>query len=83
MELLWDEIDGVDDNSSYGKSSEYETTVIEKTPALSPRPALPPPNPDETQPTRPQKPPIPPLNTKVTVPLKYLSEFLRSYDIYQ
>ena len=83
MELLWDEIDGVDDNSSYGKSFEYETTIIEKTPAYSPRPALPPPNPDESQPTQPQKPPISPLNTKVIIPPKYLCEFLRSHDLYQ
>ena len=82
MELLWDEIDGVNDNSSNGKSFKYETTIIEKTPAHSPRPALPPPNPDKTQPTLPQKPPIQPLNTKFIIPLKYLGEFLRSHDLY-
>ena len=31
--------DGVDDNSSYGKSFECETNVIGKTPGQSPRPA--------------------------------------------
>ena len=78
-----DETDGADDNSSYSKSFEYETTIIEKTLAHSPRPPMSPPNPNQTQPARPQKPPIPPLNTKVTIPLKHLSAFLRYLNLYQ
>ena len=82
MELLWHKTDGVDDNYSFGESFDNETTIIKKTPARSSQPALPPPNPNESQPTRPQKPPIALLNTKVTIPLKYLSDFLRSQDLY-
>lgn len=45
-----------------------------------PQPAQPPRNLDKTQPPQPQKPPILPLNTEVTIPLKYFSNFWRSFD---
>ena len=69
-----DEIDNVDDNASDSKSFKCKTEIIEKTEAEIEWPALTPP-PEGSQPPQLPQPPIPPLNTEVTIPLKYLSEF--------
>ena len=72
------EIDDADDNASDGNLFECKTKIIRKKEARPSRPALPPPNPDRSQrPQLPQPPqlPIPPLNTEVTIPFKYLSNF--------
>ena len=73
-----DEIDNVDNDDSEVKSFKYNTNIIEKTPARPLRPAQVPLNPDGTQPPRPQQPSIPRLNTEVTIPLKYFSNFWKS-----
>ena len=52
--ILWnyyrDGIDGVADNASQGKSFEYKTKIIGKTPERPPRAVEPPPNPDGSLP---------------------------------
>ena len=76
---LWnyyrDEIDGVDDNASDGKSFKYKTKLIGKAEERSSRPG-----PDGGENPRPQ-PPIPPLKTEAVFPLKYLSNFWKSFDL--
>ena len=70
---LWnyyrDEIDDVDDNASDGKSIEYKTKIIGKTPEKFG---------NEKDVNR---PPVPTLNIKVTFLLKYLSNFWRFLDL--
>ena len=78
---LWnyyrDEIDDVDDNASDGKTLKYKTKIIGKKEERPARPS----QPDPDQPPQPTKPTILSLNTEVTIPLKYLSNFLRSLDL--
>ena len=69
-----DKIDDVDGNVSDCKSFKYMTKITRKTEARHPRQALPPLNLDGSEPPQ---PPIPPLNTEVTIPSKYLSNFWR------
>ena len=88
---LWnyyrDEIDGISDNVSDGKSFRYKTKIVGKLPERPPRPPRPPqppPNPEESQPTQPPRlpqPPVPALNVEITIPLKYLSNFWRFIDL--
>ena len=70
---LWnhyrDEIDGVNDNASKGKSFKYKTKIIRK----APEQLLPPPQPPQ--------PRVPTLNVKVTIPLKCLINFWRCIDL--
>ena len=62
---LWncyrDEIDGVDDNASQGKSFEYKTKIIRKTPDQPPQLE------DEGDTDRPARPPVPPLNVEINL----------------
>ena len=58
----------VDDNSSDTKSFNYEAKIVGNTPE---KPG------NEGEPNR---PPVPALNVPVTIPLKYLSNFWRSFD---
>ena len=71
---LWnyyrDKIAYVNENASDGKSFKYQTKIIGITEA---RPAAPPATPEGGD--WPPRPPLPPLNTEVTIPLKYLSNF--------
>ena len=71
-------IDDADDNASDSKSFKYKTKIIGKKEEQPGQPALPPANPDGTQP--PQQL-VPRLNAKFTIPLKYLSNFRRSLDL--
>ena len=70
--ILWnycrDEIDGVDDNASDGKSLSYKTNIgnTRETPG----------NEGDAN-----WPPVPTLNVEVTFPLKYLSIFWRLLDL--
>ena len=68
---LWnyyrDEINGVNDNASDGKSFEYKTKIVGKTPQRSAQPG----NKGDTN--RTLQLPVPALNVEVTIPLKYLS----------
>ena len=72
---LWnyyrDEIDGVDDNASDGKSFKHETTVVGK---RTQRPAWPGSKGDINQL---EQADIPTVNVDVTIQLKYLSDFWR------
>ena len=81
MNYYRDEIGDVDNDASDNKSSKYKTKIIGKTEASPTRQAQPDPNQDWNQTPQPTQPPIPPLNTKVTIPLKYLSNFWRSLDL--
>ena len=63
------------------QSTKYKTKIIGKTEARSERPAQPEPNAEGNQIPRSNQPPIPHLNTKVTIPLKYLSNNWRSLDL--
>ena len=83
MELLYyrDEIDDVHNISLDGKSFKYNTKIIGKTEARPVRLAQQDPDQDGNQPPRPAQPPILPLNTEVTIPLKYLSNFRRFLDL--
>ena len=54
---------------------------MEKKEARPARPVQPQPDAKGNQRPRPNKPPMPPLNTKVTIPLRYLSIFWRSIDL--
>ena len=47
-----DEIDGIDDNASVGKSFKYKTQIIRKTEARSAQPDQPGPHHDENRPPR-------------------------------
>ena len=71
-------IDDADDNASDSKSFKYRTKIIGKKEEQPGQPALPPANPDGTQP--PQRL-VPRLNAEFTIPLKYLSNFRRSLDL--
>ena len=70
---LWnyyrDEIDGVDDNASDGKSFKYKTKIVGKTPESLPRPG------NEGDANLPPQPAGPTLNFKVTILFKYLCNF--------
>ena len=59
-------MDTVDENTSQSKSFEYKTKITGKTPA---------------RPTQPPKPPVPALNAEVTISLKYLRNFWRSFEM--
>ena len=76
---LWnyyrDEIDDVDDNASDGKSFEYTTTIVGKTPQRPARPG------NEGYADQPPLLPVPTLNIEFTIPLTYLSDFWRSLDL--
>ena len=76
---LWncyrDKIDDVDDNASDGKSISFKTNIIGKTPQRPARLG------NEGDANRPPRPLVPALNVEVTVPLKYLSNFVRSFDL--
>ena len=78
-ESLWSyhrsKIDTFNDNNSQGKSFEYKTKVIGKTPARSPQQG----NPGDTE--QPVQLPVPYLNVQVTTPLKYFSNFWRSVHL--
>ena len=76
-----DDDDDDDYNASDGKSLKYKTKIIAKTKAKPARPAQPPENPNGSQPPQPVQLPILPLNTEVTIPLKYLSNFWRFLDL--
>ena len=82
---LWnyynDEIDGVDCNASDGKSFNYKTKILEKTPKRPPRLPKPDPPPDRTQPPRPPQATVPGLYVEVTIPLECLSNLWRSFDL--
>ena len=70
-----EETDGVDDNSSQGKSFKYKTKITGKKSELWPQPG----NPGDT--FRPAQPTVPSLSIEVTIPLKYLSKFCRYLDL--
>ena len=74
---LWnyhrDDIDDVDDNASDGKSFNYKTKIVGKTPQ---RQAKVDPDADGNP-----QPPLLPLNVEVTIPLKCHSTFWRSLDL--
>ena len=76
---LWnyyrDETDDVDDNASDGKSFEYKTKMVGKTPQRPPRPV------NEGDADRPPHPPVPTSNVEITIPLKYFSSCWRSLDL--
>ena len=76
---LWnyyrDEIGDVDYNASQGKSFNYKTKIAVKTPQRSEQPG------NEGDADRPPQSPVPALNVGVTIPLKYLSNFWRSFDL--
>ena len=76
---LWncyrDEIDDVDVNASDGKSISYKTNIIGKTPQRPARLG------NEGDANQPPQTPEPALNVEVTVPLKDLSNFVRSFDL--
>ena len=81
MELLYyrDEIGDVYNSSSDGKSFKYNTKIIGKTEAIPAQLAQQDSGQDGNKPPRPAQPPILPLNTEVTIPLKYLSNFWRFF----
>ena len=86
-ESLWnyyrDEIDDDDNNNpSDCKSSKYKIKIRGKTEARSSRSNQPGPDQNGNQPSRPDQPSISPLNTEVTIPIKYLSNFWRSLDLF-
>ena len=76
---LWnyygDETDDVDENASDGKSSKYKTKIAQKIPERPQRPG------NEGDSIRQPQPGVPTLNVKVTIPLKYLSNFWRFLDL--
>ena len=84
---LWnyyrEKIDGADDNSSDAKSFKYKTKIVGKTLERAERPPQAPQNPDGTQPPQPTQPAVPALNAEATLPLKYLSNFWRFFDLLQ
>ena len=69
------EIDDVDDNTSEGKSFKYKTKIIGRTEARPSHPG------SYGGANWPRQPPIPPLNTEVTNPLSYLTNFWRFLDL--
>ena len=84
-ESLWnynrDKIDDVDDNASDGKSFEYKTKIVGKTPKRSEQPPQPLPNPHGSQPERPPQLAVPTVNVEITIPLKYLTNSWRLIDL--
>ena len=70
---LWnyyrDKISGINDNALEGKSFEYKTKIIGKTPVQ--------PNTDDDV----NRENVPSSKIEVTIPLKYLSNFWRSLDL--
>ena len=75
MELYRYEIDDVNDNDLQGKSFEYKTKLIEKTPEKPPQSG----NSGETDEVA--QPPVPSLNLELAIALKYLSIFWISLDL--
>ena len=73
--------DNDDDNASDGKSLRYKTKIIAQTEARPARPAQPTENSNGSQPPQPVQLPILPLNTEVTIPLKYLNNSWRFFDL--
>ena len=67
--------------TSYGKSFKYKAKIVEKTPEKLTRPPRPAQNPHGTQPPQPPQPELPTLNVEATIPLKYLSNFWRFFDL--
>ena len=64
-----------------GKSFNYKTKIVGKTPRIPDIPPQPDPYQDECQPPRPPQPPLPALNAEVTIPLNYLSNLWRFSDL--
>ena len=82
---LWNyyrqEIDDADDNASDGKSFKYKTKIIGNAETRPARPVQAEPDQYGNQPSPPAQPSIPSLNTEVTIPLRYPSNFWRSLDL--
>ena len=76
---LWNyyrgEIDDADDNASDDKSFKYKTKIVGKTPGQSEWHG------NEGDAVRPHRPAVSILNVEVTISLKYLSNFCRSFDL--
>ena len=70
-----DDIVGIDDNASQGKSLQQKTKIARKTSERPPQPG------NEGDAYQLAQPPVPTLNVKVTIPLKNLSNFWRSLDL--
>ena len=76
---LWnyyrDEVAAVDDYASDGKSFEYKTKIVQKTPQRPERPG------NEGDTDRPPQTAVPALNVEVTILLKCLGNFWRFLDL--
>ena len=70
-----DKIDEVDNNASDGKSFEYKTKIEGKIPETLSQSGF---SGDVDQPPQ---PPVPSVNVEVALPLKYRSNFTRSFDL--
>ena len=70
-----DKIDEVDNNASDGKSFDYKTKMEGKIPETLSQSGF---SGDADQPPQ---PPVPSVNVEVALPLKYLSNFTRSFDL--